>query len=113
MKKYRIKLNGRVYEMEMEEITGMEAAAVTKEEKPAEVKINAGAGETISAPMPGNILNVLVKAGDSVKKGQVIAILEAMKMENEIVSPVDGTVASVGVAKGQTVNHGDVIAQIS
>lgn len=112
MKKYRIKLNGRVYEMEMEEITGGEEAVTLKKEKVEEAPLSSG-GETISAPMPGNILNVPVNTGDLVKKGQVLVILEAMKMENEIVAPVDGRVASVSVAKGQTVNAGDVLVQIS
>ena len=62
--------------------------------------------------MPGTITNILVKEGDNVKKGQVLAILEAMKMENEIISPVDGTIKSVNVEKGQNVNLGDVIVVI-
>ena len=62
--------------------------------------------------MPGTIVNVNVKNGDVVKKGQVLAILEAMKMENEIVAPIDGTVVSVDVEKGQNVNLGDSLVQI-
>ena len=62
--------------------------------------------------MPGTITNILVKEGDNVKKGQVLAILEAMKMENEIVAPIDGTVVSVDVEKGQNVNLGDSLVQI-
>jgi biotin carboxyl carrier protein len=62
--------------------------------------------------MPGTIVNIMVKNGDQVKKGQVVAMLEAMKMENEIVAPVDGTVVSVDVEKGQNVNLGDSLVQI-
>ena len=62
--------------------------------------------------MPGTIVNIMVKNGDQVKKGQVIAILEAMKMENEIVAPTDGTVISVDIEKGQNVNLGDSLVQI-
>ena len=67
----------------------------------------------VKAPMPGNILDVKVKAGDSVKAGDVLAILEAMKMENEIVAPQDGTVASVNVNKGDTVNSGDTLVSMN
>ena len=63
--------------------------------------------------MPGNILDVKVKAGDSVKAGDVLVILEAMKMENEIVAPQDGTVASINVNKGDTVNSGDVLVSMN
>ena len=62
--------------------------------------------------MPGTILDVCVKAGDTVKAGQTIAILEAMKMENELPAPVDGTILSIGVAKGAVLNTGDFIAEI-
>ena len=63
----------------------------------------------MNAPMPGTILNVLVSAGDSVKKGQVLMILEAMKMENEIMAAQDGVIAGVHVSKGDAVNPGDAL----
>ncbi|WP_055665323.1 biotin/lipoyl-containing protein [Desnuesiella massiliensis] len=124
MKKYVIKLNGKVYEVEMEEVTGEAAAtakgsnsapAVNKAPQTATAQApvaQASGGETVEAPMPGNIVGVLVKVGDQVKKDQVLVVLEAMKMENEIVSPIDGKVLSVGVTKGQTVNPGEVLVQI-
>ena len=65
-----------------------------------------GAGEPINAPMPGTILKVNVKAGDAVKEGQVLVVLEAMKMENEILAPKNGTVTQVVVAKGASVDTG-------
>ena len=65
-----------------------------------------GAGEPVNAPMPGNILRVNVKAGDAVKSGTVLCVLEAMKMENEIMAPKDGTVTQVLVSKGSTVDTG-------
>ena len=68
----------------------------------------AAGAETINSPMPGNILDVKVAAGDSVKSGKILLILEAMKMENEIVSPRDGVIASVHVGKGDTVDSGTV-----
>ena len=78
-------------------------------------KAAAGAAGAVSvkAPMPGNILDVKVSAGASVKAGDVLVILEAMKMENEILAPQDGTVASVNVNKGDTVNSGDVLVSMN
>ena len=109
MKKYKVNVNGTAYEVEIEEMTGAPAAAPVA----AAPAAPAGAGERVAAPMPGNILSVNVAAGDTVKKGQVLMILEAMKMENEIVAPQDGTVASVNVNKGDTVNSGDVLVSMN
>ena len=130
MKKYMIKLNGKAYEVEIEEVSKETSAAIlekqgaasaTKEaapttaekETPAQPSAPAAGAETVEAPMPGNIVNVAVKVGDQVKKGQLLVVLEAMKMENEIVAPRDGQVASVNVSKGDAVNPGDVLVQIS
>lgn len=125
MKKYRIKLNGKVYEVEMEEITGEAAATVAETVKPAQVQSEpqlipaapapsapVSGGTSIDAPMPGTIVNIVVKPGDKVKKNQVLVVLEAMKMENEIVSPAEGTVIAVNVTKGQTVNPGESLVQV-
>lgn len=68
---------------------------------------------SVNAPMPGNILDVRVKAGDVVKAGDILVILEAMKMENEILAPQDGTVASVGVNKGDSVNVNDLLVSLN
>lgn len=114
MKKYRVNVNGTVYEVELEEITGAPAAPVAAAPvaaAPAPVAAPAG-GEKITSPMPGNILAVNVQAGDAVKKGQVLMILEAMKMENEIMCPCDGTVSSVSVQKGATVESGTLLCTI-
>ena len=70
-------------------------------------------GEKITSPMPGTILDVKVAPGVAVKAGDVLVILEAMKMENEIVAPQDGTVAAVNVKKGDSVNSGDVLASLN
>lgn len=128
MKKYLITVKGVSYEVEVEEIK--DGAAAYKEEnseskpiafepKASESKIpsaakktepaDAGSKNSIGAPMPGTILKVKVKAGDSVKKGDVLLILEAMKMENEILAPDDGAVASVLVTEGATVSTGDAM----
>jgi len=115
MKKYKVNVNGTVYEVEIEDITGAApvAAAPAPVSAPAPAAAPAPAGgEAITSPMPGNILAVNVSAGDAVKKGQVLMILEAMKMENEIMCPRDGKVVSVAVAKGATVESGTLLCTI-
>lgn len=118
MKKYRVNVNGTVYEVELEEITGTAAAApVAAPAAPAPapaapVAAAPAGGEKVTAPMPGNILSVNVAAGDTVKRGQVLLILEAMKMENEIMSPCDGVIASVNTSKGSAVESGALLCVI-
>ncbi|MBP7401072.1 MAG: acetyl-CoA carboxylase biotin carboxyl carrier protein subunit [Clostridia bacterium] len=80
---------------------------------PAPVRADITGGEMIKAPMPGTIIEVTVQLGESVTRGQVLCILEAMKMENEIVAPRDGTVAAIAVAKGSTVNAGDPMVSLA
>jgi len=117
MKYYNITVNGVAYSVSVEE-TAAGAAPVAAPAAPAAApKAAAPAGAAgavaVKAPMPGNILDVKVAAGASVKAGDVLVILEAMKMENEIVAPQDGTVASVNVNKGDTVNSGDVLVSMN
>lgn len=136
MRKYIVKVNGSVYEVEVEELTAGEAAQIpaapaqqtaapaqpaapaqqAEDKKPAEqapaqqTAAPAAAGaKTITAPMPGSIISVSVKPGDTFRSGQVLLILEAMKMENEIMAPRDGRVVSVNVSGGSSVNSGDVL----
>ncbi len=118
MKQYKVNVNGTLYEITLEVVEGAEIAAAPAPATPAPVVETAPAsapvaapagGETISAPMPGNILAVNVKAGDTVKKGDVLMVLEAMKMENEIMAPCDGTVVSVNTNAGATVETGAVL----
>ena len=111
MKKYKVNVNGTSYEIEIELMSETEAASAPKQ-APAPSTQATGEGEAVNAPMPGTILDVKVNVGDSVKKGQVLMILEAMKMENEIMAGVDGVVTSVGVAKGATVQTGDALCTI-
>ena len=122
--KYQINLNGRVYEVDVEATTAMllseyeavapapvaaaapaEAAPTVPAAAPAAPAVT-GAGEAVNAPMPGNILKVNVNVGDKVKAGTVLVVLEAMKMENEIMAPKDGAVTQVLVSKGSTVDTG-------
>ena len=121
--KYKVTLNGRTYEVEVENGKAMllseyeavapapvaaaapaEAAAAVPA-APAAPAVT-GAGEAVNAPMPGNILKVNVNVGDKVKAGTVLVVLEAMKMENEIMAPKDGAVTQVLVSKGSTVDTG-------
>ena len=86
------------------------AAAPAPAEAPAPAAPQGAAGSVkVDAPMPGNILNIKVSAGDSVSKGDVLLVLEAMKMENDIVAPQNGTVASINVSKGDTVEAGQTL----
>ena len=126
MKYYNINVHGVAYSVSVEE-TAAGAAPVAAPAAPAAPKApaapaaapkaaapaGAAGAVTVKAPMPGNILDVKVAAGASVKAGDVLVILEAMKMENEIVAPQDGTVASVNVNKGDTVNSGDVLVSMN
>ena len=122
MSKYLITVNGGSYEVTVEEIGGVApvavapkaapAAAPTAAPAPKAAPVAAGA-ETVSAPMPGNILGVNVAPGQSVKSGDILLILEAMKMENEILAPRDGVVAQVAVSKGATVNTGDTLVVLN
>lgn len=109
MKKYKVIVNGVEYEVQIELISDDQAAqpAIT-EQAPAKAQPTGGAGE-IKAPLTGTITSVNVKSGDAVKKGQVLMILEAMKMENEILAQSDCTVKEVPVKTGSQVEAGDVL----
>ena len=120
-KKYNVNVNGTRYEVTVEEVVGGAApvaaapapvAAPAPAAAPAPVAAPAGAGESVSSPMPGTILSVNVNVGDTVAEGQVLMILEAMKMENEIMAPKAGTITSVAVQKGATVESGTLLCVI-
>ncbi len=113
MKTYKVNVNGTQYMVEIELIDGAHAPAATPAPAPAAAPSAPAGGETVNSPMPGTILDVKVKAGDKVSEGQVLMVLEAMKMENEIMAPVSGTVASVNVSAGSTVASGDVLCSIN
>ena len=107
MKKYKVNVNGTVYEVEVEAMDAPTAAEEKKESAPAPT-----GGEQITAPMPGNILKVQVREGESVRKGAVLMILEAMKMENEIMAPCDGKVVSLRVQEGAAVETGTLLCVV-
>ncbi len=131
MKQFNITVNGKTYQVEVEEIGGAVSAPAPRPaasqaptaaptpapavQRPAPAapvaapqEIPAG-GSTVNSPMPGTILDIKVAVGKAVKTGDVLMILEAMKMENEIMAPHDGTVASINAVKGASVNAGDVL----
>jgi biotin carboxyl carrier protein len=125
---YIVNINNKEYEVEVEKgkanlVRTTEAAALAPAVKTVEAKsepqavapaapVVQGAGDPIKAPMPGNILDVKVNAGKAVKKGELLIILEAMKMENEIVAPRDGVVTQIIVSKGAVVATDDVLMTI-
>ena len=111
MKKYKVTVNGTVYEIELEEMAAEAQAAKENNSAPAAPAKAAGDGERVVSPMPGNILSVNVSEGAAVKKGDLLMVLEAMKMENEIMAPVSGTVSGV-VPKGSAVETGTVLCVI-
>ncbi|MGI6264670.1 MAG: biotin/lipoyl-containing protein [Acutalibacteraceae bacterium] len=116
MKKYRVNVNGSVYEIEVELIgegEAVSAAPAAPAAAPAAPAAPAAGGTTITAPMPGTILAVNVQNGQAVKKGDVLMVLEAMKMENEIMAPADGTVTDVRVTKGAAVESGSVLCALA
>ena len=116
MKAYKVNVNGNVYEITLEVIdkADIKAPAVpAPQAAPAPVAAAPAGAQTINAPMPGTILKVNVSNGQSVKKGDVLMVLEAMKMENEILAPCDATVSSVNVAQGATVESGAVLCSLN
>ena len=120
MKKYNVTVNGTAYEITLEvaDLADVKATASAKTEAPAQAPVAAPAaapagGETVASPMPGTILSVNVQNGAKVQKGDILMILEAMKMENEITAPCDGTVSSVNVTKGSAVETGETLCVIA
>lgn len=112
MKKYRVNVNGSLYEIEIEEMSAPATMSAPTAPAAAPVSAAPAGGQKVEAPMPGTILDIKVQAGQSVKKGDVLIILEAMKMENEIMAPCDGKVTGVNVRKGDSVETAALLCTI-
>lgn len=119
MKKYLVNVNGEDYEITLQVLDQVGSMPQTAQPTPAPVApqkaaptSNAGS-QKVTAPMPGTILSIQVKPGQPVKKGDVLMILEAMKMENEIMAPADGTVVSVNANQGTSVETGTLLCTIN
>ena len=125
MRKFNITVNGKTYEVDVEEVGGAApvaapvvaapapAAAPAPKKAAAPAATGTAGAVKVTAPMPGTIVSVKVNVGDSVKSDTVVAVLEAMKMENEIFAGKDGTISSVNVSAGNSVNSGDVIVTMN
>lgn len=130
MRKFLVNVNGTQYQIEVEELDKSAAAAPVAAPAPAPAPVSApkpvaapapvaaptpvsGSGTAVNSPMPGNILSVNVAVGDAVKAGQTLMMLEAMKMENEILSPIDGKVIAISVSKGTTVGAGQLLCTVA
>ena len=121
MKKYNITVNGKKYEVIVEEADGVSShiptyttpVVSTTSSTPKANAVSAAGANKVVAPMPGTILEMKVSIGQAVKKGDVICVLEAMKMENDIPAPCDGVVVSVNVQKGATVAANDLIVSLN
>ena len=130
LRKFKIAIDGKEYLVEMEEIGGIQQpvqapvaaapaapvaapAAPAEQAAPAAAPVSAASGDAMTSPMPGTILRVLVNIGDEVKENQPLMILEAMKMENEVVANHAGKVAGIHVNQGQVVNAGDALITIA
>lgn len=111
MSKYRIKIEGKTYEMDVELINRSDTPVSVVASNVVSNSATVSSG-SIVAPMPGTIIKILRNEGDEVKAGEVVLVLEAMKMENEITAPISGTIASVNCAVGGTVAGGTVLFEI-
>ena len=113
MKIYKIKVNGKAYRVELEEIEQVDSAPLEEKRKQESKKlVNNDGGKEVVSPIQGQVTNVKVKVGDKVQKGDVLLIVEAMKLENEVVSPFEGQVAKILVTKGQNVKAKEPIVII-
>ena len=109
MKVYRVKVNGKVFEVELEAVSEVKGSVQSTPVSTPVTSSSSTGGATIVAPIAGKVLGVKVKVGDKVTKGQTVAVIEAMKLENEVPSTVEGIVKEIKVSNGASVNNGDVL----
>jgi len=135
MRKFNVTINGKTYEVEVEEVkdnheqtklkdtltqqpvknqNSLNKTAISEQKiKTEQITNNNTGSKVITAPMPGTIIDIKVKEGQNVKRGDVVLILEAMKMENEIMAAEDGVIATINVAKGSSVNTGEILVSMN
>nr|WP_241634106.1 DUF2118 domain-containing protein [Fusobacterium gastrosuis] len=121
IKVYKLKIGEKVYEVELEDVSEKQGSIVNEKNEATSVmeapkaatKVTSTEGKNVEAPMQGVILSISVAVGDTVSEGDELVVLEAMKMENPILSPYSGTVVEVGVTKGDTVNDGTILVKIA
>lgn len=106
MKIYKVKVNGHVYEVELESVTENKESIVSEKK---ETVVSSGEGTPFLAPLQGTVLKINVSVGDTIKTGDVLLVIEAMKLENDIVAPKNGVIKEIKVSKGQNVNSKDVL----
>lgn len=115
MKIYKVKVNGKSYRVELESIEQVASEAkveAKKEEKKATPVTPSGEGKNVESPIQGTVVNVKTTVGASVKKGDVLVVVEAMKLENDVVSPFDGVVSEILVKKGDSITAKQAIVVI-
>ena len=113
MKKYKVKVNGKVYEVELEAVEEVKGSIKAPETAPAvAAPVSSGAGETVNAPIGGKVIDIKVSVGQTVNKGDVVCIVEAMKMENEVLASTSGVVKEIKVSKGAMVANKDPLIVI-
>lgn len=112
MRIYKVKVNGKTYEVKILSVSETEPLEVKNVKAEAPKTVAPSEGTPVNAPMQGTILDVKVKVGDTVKSGDTLLILEAMKLENEIKAPKEGKVLAINVAKGDTVNANDALVTL-
>lgn len=121
MRKFNITVNGKTYDVDVEEVGGVATsapvaapvAAPAAAPAPAAPKAAATGAHKVTSPMPGTVVSIKVNVGDKVENGTLVAVLEAMKMENEIFAGCEGTVASINANAGDSVNTGDVLVSVN
>lgn len=115
MKIYKIKVNGKTYRVELESVEEASSAPVVENKKETvdnSPKASTGEGNSVTSPIQGTVVNVKVNVGDKVKKGDVVCVVEAMKLENDVVTPFDGEVSEILVAKGQSVTSKQALIKV-
>lgn len=112
MKIYKVKVNGKTYRVELEGVEEVKSEAVVETAKPKEAPVSTGEGRDVLSPIQGNVVAIKVTVGQKVKKGDVVAVIEAMKLENDVNAPCDGEISEILVTKGTSVANKQLLLKI-